>query len=325
MRSLRLSNERKGEIQLLLSSVVFAVVTLFVKYASHNASGLFIATWRFMIGVIVIMAYVKLFRVGFKVENKIEWMMRGFFGATAMVTFYLSIQLSTISRASLLCNTSPVFVAMFGFIFFREKIRAADIVSLAICFTGIIFIFYDRQQYGLRGDILGLLSGALSGVAIHYVKKSSMVNHPLLVYFSPCLFGLLCVPFTFSEYRNITGNGFLLIILVGVLTLIAQFYMTRGYKLVNPTKGSVLNYLQIPLTIMIGVVLMHDSFPFKMIIGTVLIFAGLAVNIIKFPNRKKNQPDRGDNAGDLILTKAASPLCPLSEYVEGKEKKEMSN
>jgi drug/metabolite transporter (DMT)-like permease len=279
MKLAELSIERKGEVYLFLSSLIFTIITLLVKIASAGFSGMFVATWRFIVGIIATLIVCKLFRISTKVENRFEWFIRGLVGSIAMVTFYLSIQLSTISRAALLCNTSPIFVAIFGYLFFKEKIRNSDVLSLLICFIGVIFIFYDRGIYSVQGDVLGLLSGIFSGIAIHYVKRSSMVNNSLIVYLSPCLFGLMFIPFTIREYPSFDSPSFIAVLVVGLLTVLAQFFMTSGYRCVNPTKGSVLNYLQIPLTILLGVFFTHDRFQFKFVIGMVLILAGLMVNI----------------------------------------------
>lgn len=288
MKIPKFTDERKGELYLLLSSLIFTVITLLVKVASSGYSGMFIATWRFIVGVVTTVIICKMFNISMKIENLRDWLIRGIFGSAAMVTFYLSIQLSTISRSSLLVNTSPVFVAIFGFLFFKEKIRTSDLLSLALCFLGVGFIFYDRGVYSLTGDIAGLLSGIFSGVAIHYVKKSSMVNNALIVYLSPCILGLLFLPFTINEYHTFEMFSFLMVLLVGLMTVLGQFFMTSGYRCVNTTKGSVLNYLQIPLTLVLGAVFAHDPFPPKFILGMVLIFLGLIINILRTASKKAN-------------------------------------
>lgn len=285
------SNERKGEAYLLLSSLIFTIITLMVKIASSGFSGMFVATWRFIVGIVVTLIVCKLFRISTKIENHSDWLIRGIFGSAAMVSFYLSIQMSTISRAALLCNMSPIFVAIFGFLFFKEKIRKSDILSLIICILGVIFIFYDRGVYSIKGDILGVLSAVLSGVAIHYVKRSSMANNSLIVYLSPCLLGLLFIPFTIHEYHDFNSISFIAVIIVGLLTVLAQFFMTSGYRRVNPTKGSVLTYLQIPLTIMLGALFTHDPFKLKFIVGMILILAGLMINIFDFTSGKADQSE----------------------------------
>jgi drug/metabolite transporter (DMT)-like permease len=278
--------ERKGELYLFLSSLVFTIITLLVKVASSGYSGMFIATWRFIVGIVTTVIICKMFNISLKIENLRDWLIRGFFGSAAMVAFYLSIQLSTISRSALLCNTSPVFVAIFGFLFFKEKIKTSDLLSLALCLLGVVFIFYDRGVYSITGDIAGLLSAIFSGIAIHYVKKSSMVNNSLIVYLSPCILGLLFLPFTIKEYHTFEMYSFLMVLLVGLLTVLAQFFMTSGYRCVNPTKGSVLNYLQIPLTLALGAVFTHDPFPPKFFLGMVLILAGLIINILRTASKK---------------------------------------
>ena len=289
MKISALSGERKGEIYLFFSSLIFTVITLFVKMASSSFSGIFVATWRFIVGIATTLLVCRLFKISMKVENRKDWFIRGIFGSAAMVTFYLSIQFSTISRASLLCNISPIFVAIFGFLFFKEKIKSSDIFSLILCFAGVVFIFYDRGSYSIKGDIAGLLSAVFSGVAIHYVKKSSMVNNALIVYLSPCILGLIFVPFTVNEYYSFNFQEFSVVLAIGLMTVLALFFMTRGYRFVNPTKGSVFNYLQIPLTLLLSAFLIHDPFQSKFITGMVLIMLGLVVNIFKIsPVKLKN-------------------------------------
>jgi drug/metabolite transporter (DMT)-like permease len=200
---------------------------------------------------------------------------------------------------------SPVFVAIFGFMFFKEKIRKSDILSLIICILGVVFIFYDRGLYSLTGDILGVLSAVFSGVAIHYVKKSSMVNNSLIVYLSPCFFGLLFIPFTIHEYQSFNSNSFIAVIIVGLLTVLAQFFMTSGYRCVNPTKGSVLTYLQIPLTIILGAFFTHDTFKLKFVVGMILILAGLMVNIFDITSGKADQSEiNGVQSSDMCAAQA---------------------
>lgn len=272
-------NKYKGELLLLLSNVLFAVTAIFVKLTSQYFNGIFITSVRFIIGILLTFIIIKICKISFKIENIKDWIMRGVFGSIAMVTFYLSISITSSGRAIMLCDTYPIFVAFFGFIFFKEKIYINNIISLLICLAGIIFIFYDRGRYNILGDILGLCSGLSSGVAIHYVRKSAVNNHPIIVYLAACVIGLVFVPFAFIDKTDFTIISIVLAITVGLLTFFAQFIMTYGYKYVPATKGSILNYFQIPLTILLSSIILHEEFKLKFIIGIVLILTGLALSI----------------------------------------------
>jgi len=221
---------------------------------------------------------MKILKIKFIVENLKDWLLRGFFGSIAMVAFYLSISITSSGRAVMLNDTYPIFVALFGYLFFKERIYKNDIVGLFLCLIGIFFIFYERESYSVVGDILGLISGISSGFAIHYVKRSTMTNHPVIVYFSACIVGLLFIPFSFTDKVDVSMISIILVIIVGVLTFFAQLFMSYGYKYVSATKGSIIIYMQIPIVLLLSFLILNEIFKPKFIIGTVFIIVGLLVS-----------------------------------------------
>ncbi|HOV12914.1 MAG TPA: DMT family transporter [Spirochaetota bacterium] len=271
-------NKYKGEILLIFSSVLFAITAVFVKLSSAYFNGIFITSVRFVIGIILTIVIMKLLKIKFVIENLKDWILRGVFGSVAMVCFYLSISITSSGRAIMLCDTYPMFVALFGFIFFREKIFLNNIISLLFCLVGIVFIFYDRGTYNIIGDVLGLISGISSGMAIHYVRRSATNNHPSIVYLAACIIGLVFVPFSFSGKTDFNLISIILVITVGFFTFFAQYVMSFGYKYVTATKGSIIGYFQIPLTTFLSIIVLNETFRIKFIIGTVMIILGLLVN-----------------------------------------------
>ncbi len=202
-----------------------------------------------------------------------------------MICFYLSISITSSGRAIMLCDTYPIFVALFGFIFFKEKLFINNILGLIFCTAGILFIFYDRGTYNIIGDALGLISGISSGMAIHYVRKSAVNNHPIIVYLAACIMGLFFIPFSFIGKISVAPLSILLVLTVGILTFLAQFIMSWGYKYVTATKGSIINYFQIPLTTFLSVVFLQESFRIKFVLGTIFIIIGLLIS--SFLKKKK--------------------------------------
>ncbi|MCE5256846.1 MAG: DMT family transporter, partial [Spirochaetaceae bacterium] len=211
-----------GVAYLFIASTIFAFTSLCVKFASHYFSGLFISMARFTIGAILctIVLFIK--------KPHYDWarvriiLIRGFIGALSMISSYLAISLTSPGRASLLSNTYPVFVGIFGALFFHEKLSPRILVSLALCTIGTISVVRDNSGASLAGDVVALGGAVFSGIAVNFVRKASAGGvDPFTIYLSPCTFGLaIFAIFARSEAFGVpedgmNGIGILLLVLIG--------------------------------------------------------------------------------------------------------------
>lgn len=269
----------KGEILLFLSSVLFAVMSILVKIVSHTFSAMFISLIRFIIGIISGYFLLKFQKIPIKIYDTKSWVLRGIFGAAGMITMYIGISLTSSGRATMLSNTYPAFVAFFGWIFFKEKISPISIVSLTLCIVGSAFIFWDNSNYSRLGDFIALLSGISGGMAINYLRKGVNVDNPIIIYLSTCIFGLILIPFTLNEWHklNFLNSGYLL--LIAIIAFLAQVTMTWGYRYVEATKGSIISFTGIPLTLLLSYLFVNEIFKSKFFLGIILIIFGLFLTI----------------------------------------------
>jgi drug/metabolite transporter (DMT)-like permease len=265
---------------LYAASVLFALTSVFVKIAARTYSGLFISSVRFLLGIVFVSASLRFMKKGFRVHNKKAWIMRGISGATAMIAYYLAIHLTSSGRATLLVNTYPLFVAIIGSIIFKEKISRNTIISLIFCTAGVLFVLKDGSHYNIYGDLIALGSGIASGFAVHFVKKCRETDNSIVIYLSPCLFGLAMLPLTYGEFRNISPRGFVLLLCIGLLTFLAQFFMAYGYKEISASKGSVIFYLETALAILFSLFI-NEKISQKFLVGLGLIIFGLIINNYK--------------------------------------------
>jgi len=269
----------KGELAIAFSALLFAINSILVKIISTNFSGSFISLLRFIIGIILGYFFLRFSHVPIKVYDKKSWTLRGLFGALGMITMYVSISMTSSGRATLLSNTYPIFVAIFGFLFFKESISIFSISSLVLCICGASFILWDGSHYAKLGDAIALISGITGGLAIIYLKKGSAVDHPIIIYLSTCIFGLILFPFTLNEWKNLTFQSFLLIVLNSTIAFIAQAFMTYGYRYTTAVKGSIISYFGIPLTLIFSYFFVGEVFKPKFFAGIILILAGLFLTI----------------------------------------------
>ena len=263
---------------LYLSAVLFAVNSVIVKIAAQSFSGLFISSIRFLFGIFLTVIAIRLSGQEFRVINKKYWILRGIAGAVAMICFYVAIHMTSSGRTALLEKVYPIFVTIFSYLLYKEKITKNIISSLILCTVGVFFVLYDGSKYNIIGDLIAICGGVAASFAIIFIKKARETDSSLMIYLSPCIFGMVTMPFTFSEFSRITVNGFTLLFLIGLLTFAAQVLMTYGYKEVPASKGSIIFYLETILTIFLSLMIVDEIITARFIIGCTLVILGLIIN-----------------------------------------------
>lgn len=263
---------------LYISAALFAVTSVIVKIAAETYSGLFISSIRFLFGLLLAVITIKLAGQKFRINNKKYWVLRGIAGSVAMICFYVAIYLTSSGRTALLEKVYPVFVTIFSFLIYKEKITKNIIFSLILCTAGVFFILYDGSKYSFIGDLTALCGGVAASFAIIFIKKARETDSSLIIYLSPCIFGMVTMPFTYGEFIKITMSGFMLLSLIGILTFAAQIMMAYGYKEVPASKGSIIFYLETILTIFLSMMIVDEIITYRFIIGCTLVILGLVIN-----------------------------------------------
>jgi drug/metabolite transporter (DMT)-like permease len=138
----------------------------------------------------------------------------------------------------------------------------------------------DGSHYNIYGDFIALGSGIASGFAVHFIKKSRETDSSLVIYLSPCLFGLTMLPLKHGELGKINTHGFILLFSIGLLTFLAQVLMAYGYKEIAASKGSIVFYLETALAILFSL-LMGERLSSRFLAGLGLILMGLFINNYK--------------------------------------------
>jgi len=292
---------RGGYAALYSAAFLFAFTSLLVKLASRYYSGVFVSAARFAAGAIICAAVLALRYRSLKPARTDLVVLRGIFGVVSMVMTYAAISLTGPGRAALLSNTYPLFVAIFGGLFFGEGFRPRVIACIAICTCGAALVMKDGSGASLAGDLLAVGSAVFAGVAVNFVRRATAYDNPFMLYLSPCLFGLplfALVPSAggFSSSGAMGSGGLLGIAILagmGITAFFAQALMAYGYRGVPAGKGSIVFYLETVLTVLLGALFAGEKFNLQFGLGLVLILGGLALNHVRPRVSWGQTPDPG--------------------------------
>jgi drug/metabolite transporter (DMT)-like permease len=234
---------------------------------------------RFVVGAVLACAVILILRKSFRVTDWKSWALRGIFGAASMALFYAGIHVTSSGRATLFADTYPVFVAVFGFMFFGEKIGPGRIAGVILCIAGSVIVFYDGSSYPVIGNFLCIASAVTGGIAVHFLKRARESHNSFLVYLAPCLFGAVASMWTVPELaRAVSLRDMFFLLLVGVLAFAGQILMSFGYRYVSATEGSIIGMSEILFSVMISAALLGEEMTPRFFAGGACVLAGLGVN-----------------------------------------------
>lgn len=266
-----------GELSILASALLFSFGAVVVKLMMDRYDGYFVSWFRFAVGIVLSVAFILITRKDFRVYDKKLVILRSVYGAAAMILYYVAIQMTSSGRATLLNTTYPVFVVIFGALFYKTKIRVDHIISIVLCLAGVVLVFYDGSRYNVWGDVIGLVSAVFAAQAMHYMKKARANNNSFIIYLSVCGIGLAGTSFSAGQFAKIDWMGALLLAASGAVMFFGQIALTYGIKFVSTIRGSVLSFSKIVFTIVMSLFI-GEVIKTRFVIGTVLILAGLIIN-----------------------------------------------
>ena len=122
-------------------------------------------------------------------KNSYWILFAGFFLAIHFATWFLSLEYVDVAISTTLVDTVPIFLAIFGFIFFKEKINTLGIIGILIAFTGgVLLAFALPSGNGSQSNpVLGVgfaLIGALTVAFYFLIGKKILADAPLWPYFA---------------------------------------------------------------------------------------------------------------------------------------------
>ena len=87
-----------------------------------------------------------------------------FFLAFDLIVWHWSLKLIGVGVATLLGNTAPIWVALAGFVFFKERFSPRFLIGLAVAFGGVVLLVIGGDRSLAVGDWLGLLLALAGGI-----------------------------------------------------------------------------------------------------------------------------------------------------------------
>ncbi|MGI9113847.1 MAG: DMT family transporter [Chthoniobacterales bacterium] len=223
---------------LLLAALLWSLGGVLIK--SINWTPMAIAGARSAIAIPVMLLCVG--RPQFKLSVA---QIGGAFGyAATVVLFVFATRMTTAANAIFLQYTAPIYVALIGRWYLREKAHAIDWLVIATALGGIALFFFDRLTLsGLWGNVIALGSGlAFASVAI-FLRKEKAGSPVTSVILGNLIVALAALPFLFGPPLA-AGNVWRLLVLGAVQLGFPYVLYSAAIKYVTALEATLIPLIE---------------------------------------------------------------------------------
>lgn len=283
--------KRNGILLMTLSGVLFGFLPILVKWGNHHDLGAVqTAFCRFAIALVGIALLHYWGPQKIKIVNLEPLLWRGILGGLTVLLYFMTLQLTTAAKGTLLNYTYSIWANVFGVLFLKHKTPKGFALILLAAAVGVWLVLgvsFDRFGWG---DLTGVLSGMAAGGGVAAIKVARKTDNALTVFGSFTLFGflfagmgLLFFPFlggfftNLGRFQPLDGTGFWILLIMGLCAMGAQLLFTHGYGYTSFSMGTLLSLITPILAAFLGWVLLGEPLTPHFILGTFLVLSSCLV------------------------------------------------
>ncbi len=225
---------------MLLATLTFTVMHAAIKYLSTEPVAgaeplhpMVIAFFRVAFGMIVIVPFILRDGWGLFQTKRFGMLgLRAVLNACAMVMFFTALSLTTLTAATALGFTAPIFATILAMVLLREKVGWRRWTAILVGFAGTMVVLRPAVGSVGVGDLLVLASALLWGLVMIVVKDLGRTESSVTItaYMQLMMAPLILIAAVFVWSWPSLEQLFALV-LIGALGGSAQMALAQALKL----------------------------------------------------------------------------------------------
>jgi S-adenosylmethionine uptake transporter len=217
---------------------------------------------------------------GFHTQQPISHLARMLYNFFAFLCYYLAVIQMPLAEASAIALTSPLIMTALAGPVLGEHVGMKRQFILLIGFIGVVIIIRPTaDELNLNGSSLAIASAFLFAMlGIQNRKMGKSENSELMVFYSGLGFLLVTGMLMPFYWEAISLSTWLLMLLLGLNTLIAQFVVVQAFKYARVHVIAPFQYITVLWAILIGWLIFSEPPTATMLVGAAfIILAGLII------------------------------------------------
>lgn len=275
IRKPSLSPNLIGALWLIASVVLFQISYTAVKFASEGLSSVQVVFLRSIFQMLIILPFLLKKGIGvMKTRQYKNYACRLIFGVSNIILTFYAYKHLHLATATSIVFTRSLFTIPLAAIMLKERVGWKRGVATLLGFIGVLIVL-NPGPVGLgKAELAAVLASFLLALTYLYIQRLSRTEDHLamLMYF-----GMACFIFTaYPAYCLWVPFGLKTlgcVFVIAASATSAQYCIIRGYQIGKATVISPVDYLQIPLSALIGWGLFGETLSLHFFIGVAIIIS----------------------------------------------------
>jgi len=294
-----------GVLCVVLASVLWGSVGLAVRMLTDaGLTSIDILEIRSIIALIFTGLFMLIFcPQALKINIKDIWCFLGTGILNMMVQglcYFYCIKATSLAVAGAFCQTGPMFAIVFGCILFKERFTLKKLAAMVLTFSGCLLAsrLTGSEALSFIGVILGLGTGI--GYSMYSVFGRYAINkgyEPMTITFYSFLICGICAAFV-TDWGAVAGSVsadpkvLIWMILIGLGVGFGGYVLyTKGLQNIETGTASILCSIELVTATLIGVTVYGEILTAPVLIGLILIIAGIVITNVELPKAAKEGKD----------------------------------
>jgi drug/metabolite transporter (DMT)-like permease len=225
------------------AALLWSTGGLFIKWTGLSAMEL--SFGRSLLAAVTVAIFTR--REGFGINGLT--VITSLLYAALLLLFVVATKLTTAANAIFLQYTAPIYVLLLEPLFYKEKLKASDLVTVAVCIAGMSLFFVGKlRPQDVEGNLTALASGLCFAFYVLLLRhpQSQRVNRASSVIYGNLLLVLITAPAGLAALTHFTTQDAVSVVYLGVIQIgLAYTFFTLGMaRGVRSLDAGIVGYIE---------------------------------------------------------------------------------
>jgi len=269
----------RGVLYMLIAAFAFAWMNLLAKYLD-GFHPLQIVFFRAFGSFVFIAPYMMVNKISF-IGNNPKWLsIRGVLSFGSIAMFFVVIQRIPLGSTVALRYTAPIFSVILSYVFLKERVKHWQWFALGLSVIGAFVMKGVDIRIDTLSFVLIMISSLLVGGVFTIIRYLGSKEHFLTIINYFMVFSIVGSLFFISKWRMPIGEEWWFVILIGIVGLVGQVFMTKAFQAADTSTVAPLKYMELVYALMFGYFLFDESYDLLPVLGMSLVVLGMLLNVI---------------------------------------------